>query len=161
MRNFVSWTLVLGLAVVVALPLFAQQSEDEKAIEANVNRWVEAWNEGDIQALNELYTSDADFVSPTGVTVKGRDEVVSGFSESHSTIYKGTQLSVEVTNIRFLKPNLAVTENAWQFKNLPETEGDDPPTRGTTTAVVVKQDGKWQIAAHRSRVPVAASGSGQ
>ncbi|MFQ5789721.1 MAG: SgcJ/EcaC family oxidoreductase, partial [Acidobacteriota bacterium] len=89
----------------------------------------------------------------SGEAAKGQaaiEEILAGFL---SGPYKGAQLTVETTSIRFIKPHLAVSDSRWEVSDVPEAEGEQPPTKGLSTTVLVKEDDQWKLAAHRSRVP--------
>jgi uncharacterized protein (TIGR02246 family) len=81
------------------------------------------------------------------------------FADLMSTMFEGTKISIQMTATRFVKPDLAVGDSAWEITGLPEMEGETPPSKGTSTVVAVKQDGQWLITSHRSRVPAAPPGT--
>jgi uncharacterized protein (TIGR02246 family) len=161
MRDLILWITVFMLASVVSTPLLAQSTEDQEAISAIAPQWAEAWNRGDAKAIGDMYTDDADYVEMTGQSFKGREAIEAAFADMMATMFEGTKISIEMTATRFIKPDLAVGDSNWEITGLPETEGEAPPSKGTATVVAVKQDGKWLITSHRSRIPVAAPGSDQ
>lgn len=161
MRNLVIWTTVLVLAGMGAATVLAQEvSEDQKNIDRLATQWADAWNSQDIKAIAGLYTFDADYIAFTGEAFKGREAIEQTFAELSSGIFKGTKITIEMTGIHFIKPDLAVGDSSWALTDLPETEGETPTT-GTSTVVVTKQDDQWLIAAHRSRIPAAPPGGGR
>ena len=56
------------------------------------------------------------------------------------------------------KPDVAISDSNWALEGLPKTEGPEMPSKGLSTAVIVKRDGEWKIAAHRTQVPSAPAG---
>lgn len=151
MNKWISLFVVLSFAVCVGAAVNAQETTSpEAAFEEMAAKWAEVWNSGDMEGLAALYTEDADYVNMDGSVHKGREAIVKVFSESP---YKGAQISIERTHIRQIKPNIMVGDSEWEFTGVPEVEGQKPPTKGTSTVVVVNQDGKWVITSHRSRIP--------
>jgi uncharacterized protein (TIGR02246 family) len=152
--------MILAFVLSIGVLGVAQEtSTDEQAILANVDKWVEAWNQGDAKAIVSLYTADADYVRPTGDTFKGQQEIEDCITELMTNPYKGSKLAVETTSVRFIKPDLAVGDSTYEFTDVPEVEGQKPPTSGMATSVMVKQGDQWLIVAHRVRVPTLPPGS--
>jgi uncharacterized protein (TIGR02246 family) len=139
--------LAAGFAAVVVAQ---EASGDEEAVRALADQWQDAWNAGDMDAIGALYTDDADYVNVFGESAKGREEIQASFSET-STAYKGAKISIETTSVQFIEPDVAVSDSVWEMTGLPE--GTEAPSKGQSTAVVVKKDGDWKIVAHRARVP--------
>jgi len=106
-----------------------------------------------MEGLAALYTEDADFIGIDGKVHKGREAVVKSFVELAGTAFKGAKISIARTQIRQIKPNIMVGDSEWEFTGVPEVEGQKPPTKGTSTVVVVNQAGNWVITSQRSRVP--------
>ena len=162
MRDLILWITVFMLVSAVSTPLLAQEStEDQEAVNALAPQWAEAWNRGDAKAIGDMYTDEADYIETTGQAFKGREAIVTAVAEMMSTMCEGTEISIEMTSTRFIKPDLVVGDSNWEITGLPEAEGEAPPSKGTATVVAVKQDGQWLITAHRSRIPAAAPGSTQ
>jgi uncharacterized protein (TIGR02246 family) len=159
MRNWIACTVVSSLVLCLGTVALAQEpSSDEEVLNMLADKWVEAWNQGDIDALAELYTPDADFVGASGEAAKGREAVRQALRDLAATAYKSTQLTVEMTRIRFIKPHLALGDNVWEFTGVPEIERQQAPAKGFSTFVAIKQEGQWVMAAHRSYVPTGSSG---
>jgi uncharacterized protein (TIGR02246 family) len=142
----------LVLAAGFAAAVVAQEaSDDEEAVKAIGGQWQDAWNGGDIDAIGALYAGDSDYVNLFGEWFKGREQIQASFSEIHSTAYKGAEISIETTSIQFIEPDVAVSDSVWEMTGLPE--GTEAPSKGQSTAVMVKKEGDWKIVAHRARVP--------
>jgi uncharacterized protein (TIGR02246 family) len=140
------------LAAALAPVVGAQEASDaEEAVKMVATQWQDAWNGGDMDALGALYAEDADYVDLFGRTFKGREQIQANFSEVHSTAYEGAKISIETTSVQFIEPDVAVSDSVWEMTGLPE--GTEAPSKGQSTAVVVKKDGDWKIVAHRARVP--------
>lgn len=162
MSKWISLFVVLSLAVSFGAAVNAQEATSpEEAFKEMAAKWAEVWNSGEMEGLAELYTEDADFIGFDGKAHKGREAVVKSFVELAGTAFKGAQISIERSHVRQLKPNIMVGDSEWEFTGVPEVEGQKPPTKGTSTVVVVNQDGKWVITSHRSRVPAPAPPTAQ
>jgi ketosteroid isomerase-like protein len=72
---------LVGLAIIFALPTFAQQKDtvDSQIAEQVTKKFDEAFNNGDAAALAALYTEDAVFVTPQG-PVFGREAIEKHFA---------------------------------------------------------------------------------
>jgi uncharacterized protein (TIGR02246 family) len=159
MRNAMIALIVLALATSVSGVVVAQEPSDaEEAVEMVASHWADAWNAGDMESIGALYTETSDYVSLFGETLKGREQIQAFFTEVHSTVYKGAKFSHETTTIRFVKPDIAIGDTAWEFTGVAETEGPTMPSKGLSTTVLVKQDGEWKIVAQRAQVPSVPAG---
>jgi uncharacterized protein (TIGR02246 family) len=149
MRNWTAALAVLLLAVGLAP---AAGAADEDGVKAIAPAWAEAWNAGDMDAVAALYAEGADYVSFFGEAFKGVPAIQAAFTETNSTVYKGSKIEIETVAVTFIKPDVAVTDSTWKLTGIPD--GAPPvPTEGQSTAVAVKQGDTWKIAAHRARVP--------
>jgi len=155
-----SWMIVsFGFALtVMAVPALGQgTSADEAAIIKVLERFAPAWAKGDAKTLAALYTTDADYVSSTGFTARGRTEIEKTYVGQFSGVYKGTSLKQATTSIRFIKPDVAIVNSTFEVAGLRGRDGEEvPPRKGMNTNVLVKQNGQWLITAHRGWVPPAA-----
>ncbi|MGD8895391.1 MAG: SgcJ/EcaC family oxidoreductase [Acidobacteriota bacterium] len=156
MRKGMIVLAVLALASGMTGLVVAQETTDEEAaLKAVGSQWADAWNAGDMTAVGALYAEDADYVNFFGQSFKGREQIEASFAEVHEGVYKGSKISIETTAVRLVKPDVAISDSAWEMTGLPEVEGPAMPSKGLSTAVMVKQDGEWKIAAHRTRVAAA------
>lgn len=116
----------------------AKVSPDEKAIRDADDAFVRAYNAGDVKALTELFTADAEAVNDSGAVAKGRDTIAALFA----TIFEeapGGKLEVTVDSIRFPTPDVALESG--RTKVTPPDGG--VPERGRYTVLFVKRNGKW------------------
>jgi uncharacterized protein (TIGR02246 family) len=156
MRNGMIALVVLALATGVAGLAVAQEAtDDEAAVKMVASQWADAWNAGDMKAVGALYAEGADYVNFFGESVAGPEQIEASFAEVHATVYKGSKIAIETTAVRLVKPDVAISDTAWEMTGLPEVEGPKVPSKGGSTAVMVKQDGEWKITAHRTRVAAA------
>jgi uncharacterized protein (TIGR02246 family) len=125
---------------------------DETAIRQLFTRLEEAWNAGDATAYGECFTPDSDYITFDGSHVQGRDANADAHRKLFETFLKGSKLTGQISDLRFLSPDVAVlhaTGNVklrWQSRPAPGRES-------IQTYVAVKQDGAWRFAAfHNSRI---------
>ena len=159
MRRLMILTVGFALTLMVA-PAWGQGTPaDEAAIRKVTEQFPPAWAKSDAKSLAALYTTDADYVSSTALTAKGRVEIEKAYVTQFSGVYKGTSLKTATTNVRFLKPDIAITNGTFEVTGIRGPDGRDaPPRMGMSTSVLVKQNGQWLITALRAWVPPAQAG---
>jgi uncharacterized protein (TIGR02246 family) len=151
----------LGPAVVVLL--FASgasaQSSDDKDIRAIGAQIQSSWNKADAREMADLFLTDGDYVSSTGRTARGRDELQKAFAAQWSGVYKGTKLSHTLTNVRFLRKDVAIADGAFEITGMRDSTGKLLPTRtGLSTVIASRKGERWYVAALRGMVPSAPEG---
>ena len=115
---------------------------DDAGIRDNVAAYVTAVNARDERKIAAVFASDADFVAFDSPRVVGRDAIAKLHAETLASWPPTRKFSLEVTNIRFVGPELALIEAIGRF-----SEGDVRSNRGTI--LVTRRDGRWQWAALR------------
>jgi len=156
--------LLIALAL-AALPAAAQTLDNaaaRKAIEAIAESFQHAWNRHDMDQLASLMAEDVDFVTVVGARgwEKGRKEFREGHAEVHKTMFKNSVLTVKQTDVKFIRPDIAIAHVLW------ETQGDAVPDRkpgepraGIFTWVVERRNDKWLIIASQNtenKTPIAS-----
>jgi uncharacterized protein (TIGR02246 family) len=127
--------------------MIAQGTPDESAIAELVTARSRAWTAGDDQGYARLLTADADIASATGRTAHGRDAVIQLYQEQRAGAYAGAALSTKVTNIRLVRPDVAVVDADYTLAGLRDPAASNS---GRVTIVAVRQaDHRWLIAAIR------------
>lgn len=150
--------LLTGVAVLFAGAgaWAGQETADEtKVLDQVLAAYGAAFNAHDAKALAALYAEDADVVLPTGVRVKGREDVEQGLAD-----YFAANPQVEVRNTvisrRFIKPDVVMEDGEWQESGHTQK---GQATKGLYTVVLVKQRGKWLIICERAMVPLGEAGA--
>jgi uncharacterized protein (TIGR02246 family) len=160
MRFLPRLPVVLALSLLAA-PAFAQ-SNDEKDIRTIGTQIQSAWNKADPKELADLFLTDGDYVSSTGRTARGRDELQKAFAAQWSGVYKGTKLSHTLTNIRFLRKDVAIADGAFEITGMRDASGKILPTRsGLSTVIAAKKGERWYVAGLRGMVPSTGEGGGK
>ncbi len=111
---------------------------DRRAVEATVNRYVEATNKGDADALAQLYDDHAVLLPPDHQPIEGRAAIGEFWRQ-------GTDEGLEVTTLR-LDVNGGLGYVVGQY-TLPETD-EEPADSGKTVMCLKRQlDGSWKVTA--------------
>ena len=129
---------------------FAQSSareNDEAPIREIVNKYVDARERIDPNAVEALFTGDADQLVSSGEWRKGRDAVVRGtMASSRST---GGKRTITVEQVRFVTPDVAIADGRYELTGL-----SGGATRSMWATLIMKKasDG-WRITAIRNMLP--------
>ena len=160
MRFLPRFTFVVVLSLLSAAAL--AQSSDEKDIRAIGAQIQSAWNQADAKEIADLFLTDGDYVSSTGRTARGRDELQKAFAAQWSGIYKGTKLSHTLTSVRFLRKDVAIADGAFEITGMRDASGKLLPTRsGLSTVIAARKGDRWYVAALRGMVPSTGEGGGK
>jgi len=150
--------LIVGLfPFLVTTALFAADaavpsgmSDDEAAIRANAEKYVEAYNRRDSRTMAGMWSPDAVYLEPdSDERFVGREAIAKHFDD----VLAGSEdakLAVTVDSVDFVSPNVAIEKGSATV-----TYGSRPPEETTYSAVHVKRDGKWYLD-RVSEVEVAA-----
>jgi uncharacterized protein (TIGR02246 family) len=161
-HRFLSCALVLLLANAAAsrAQTNANTVADERDIRGIGTQIQDAWNKGDARLLADLWLTDGDYVSSTGRTARGRSEVEKAFATQWSGVYKGTKIAHTLTNVHFLRRDVAVADGAFEIKGMKDASGKVLASRsGLSTIVAAKKGDRWYVAALRGMVPSVPEGS--
>jgi uncharacterized protein (TIGR02246 family) len=125
-------------------------ADGSAAIRAAVQQYVDVREHPDPQALERLFTSDADQLVSSGEWRKGRDAVVKGtIAASQKEAGKRT---IVVESIRFLTDTVALADGRYELM-----DAAGHPTRKMWTSIVLTRDQSgWHIAAIRNMLPAPA-----
>ena len=146
MKTLVFVTLMmLGFS---APPMHSQDSHaaDEAAMRDAVKQMETGWNTKSGAVFAKPFADDADYVVINGNYLKGRAAIESGHQRIFDTIYKDTNLTLRVKQIRFLRADVAVVH----------VEGHRTgPTKELTsdailTLMMTKEKQGWVIAAFQN-----------
>ena len=119
---------------------------DEAALRENVKSLETGWNTKSGSVFAKPFAEDADYVVINGMYIKGRATIESAHQRIFDTIYKDTNISLTVKQIRFLRPDVAVVH---------ATGHREGPTKDLTqdamlTFVMTKEKQGWTIAAFQN-----------
>jgi uncharacterized protein (TIGR02246 family) len=163
MRTFprIALALVVSLTA-VGVRAQAPDAADEKDVRAISGQLQDAWNRADPRMLADLFLTDGDYISSTGRTARGRNEVEKAFAQQWAGIYKKTKIAVTVTAVRFVRRDVAILDGAFDVSGMKDASGKVLPSRsGLSTIVAVKKGDRWYVAALRGMVPSVPEGLGK
>ncbi|MFG3056171.1 SgcJ/EcaC family oxidoreductase [Kitasatospora sp. NPDC048239] len=124
-------------------PATPAREADAAAIRALLERSRTAWGRGDGAAYGEQFTADATDVTYTGTVYRGGPEIGRAHQALFDGFLKGTELSLEITELRLLGPDAAVVLTRGDVhKGRPKRLG-----KLATYTVVREPGGEWRIAA--------------
>ena len=136
--------LTCAAGLLLAAGLHAQSDDD--AIRAIVQKYMDARESQDAQAVGLLFTSDADQLVSSGEWRKGREELVKGtLASSRNATGKRT---ITLTSIRYLVPGVAIADGRYELG----------ARKMWTSFVLTKTSSGWKIAAIRNMLPAAPAG---
>ncbi len=105
-----------------------------------------AWEKNDTTWLKNNYLPDADVAFPAGPLYSG----VENIPLSGGEVPEGRKFSVEIQDVRFISPEVALVNNRAHFSGGNDAVGQPiPDTWDMGTFVLKKTAGQWKIAALR------------
>lgn len=138
--------LLFSAALLAQAP--APGTDQEAAIIKLVQQYVDARDLSDRNAIEALFTPDADQLVSSGEWRRGRKAVVEGALAS-SKREAGSRRTIRLETIRFVTPEVAIADGPYELAGVPG--GHD---RKMWTTFVLKQvHGAWRIAAIRNMLP--------
>jgi len=129
-------------------PVYAQndRAADEAAIRDNVKQLVTGWNTKNGAAFAKPFAEDADYVIINGHYIKGREAIATAHQRIFDTIFKDTTITLNVTQVRFIRPDVAVVHASGR-RDSPVKELN----QSATLSFVMTKEGKtWTIAAFQN-----------
>lgn len=115
--------------------------QEEQAIIAETQAFMDAWNRGDAKAAASFYTEDGTRVGAFGDVQHGRAEIEVAYDRLMHQIMPGAKAKQERGTVRMLTPEFAV----WQG-GLEITPPDGaPPMKGHVIQVMKKVGNRWLI----------------
>ena len=147
--------VVAAICVLINGGLTSGESE-QSAIQAVLNEHADAWTLGDAHAAAAVLTEDADWVSGSGRTFRGREAI----EQMHRDLFEGPAKGTRHVHpgtpaIRFITPDVAIVDG----DSYVGTNGTKPTASDFNhyTAVFTKQKGHWKVAAFRALPQVTPS----
>jgi uncharacterized protein (TIGR02246 family) len=110
---------------------------------------MDGWNRGSGEAFAAPFAESCDFVAFDGTRFRGRDAIAKFHESLFKTHLKGTRLVGNVTDVRFVCPDVAVlhasggTVRRGQSKPAPERDS-------IQTLVAARRNGVWQLIAFQN-----------
>lgn len=147
---FAIFTLLI-LATLLTAQAQNGAAADEAALRENVKLLETGWNTKSGATFAKPFAEDADYVIINGMYIKGRATIEASHQQIFDTIYKDTNISLTVKQIRFLRPDVAVVHVSGHR---------DGPTKelqqdAMLTLVMTKEKQGWTIAAFQNTAVVS------
>jgi uncharacterized protein (TIGR02246 family) len=122
----------------------ATKITDEALVRDIPRRIVQGWNEGDGRAIAAVYADDGVLVAGHGVVLRGPTDIASYHNQLFVSEFKGSKLTVQITHVRFLEPDVALvqTEGGILWPGQTQLAAGN---RGIQSFVMVKRGGEWGI----------------
>jgi uncharacterized protein (TIGR02246 family) len=130
----------------------ADSDPQEAAITKTAEAFVEAFQKGDAKAVASFWTSDGDYVDPSGRVLNGRPAIEKDFADLFAQ-NKDLKLRIEVASLKFPTPDTAVEDGTTAVLAPDGTA----PSRARYSNFFVKKDGQWLLASVREAAYVAPS----
>ncbi len=135
----VALVLVLLSGTLCCSARAAGDSADETAaIRKTSDEFVAAFNQGNAQAVADLWATDGELVDAAGRTHQGRTAIATAYAEFFKS-HPHEQIEVAIDSIRLLNSDAAIETGRASL-----TAGNS--ASANYSAVHVKQDGKWLMA---------------
>jgi uncharacterized protein (TIGR02246 family) len=128
-------------------------SQEATAPEDVARRFVAAWNAHDAESLGTLIAADADWVTASGLRLRGRADIQQYLAKEHETWARRTNMRVVSVHVRPLAADSASVFMEWELMERKETGGASA-RRGNNLFVVTRSEAEWIIVAGQvARVP--------
>lgn len=124
----------------------APRSPNEVAIQENVKQLETGWNTKSGSAFAKPFAAEADYVIINGLHIRGYDAIEKAHQQIFDTIYKDTTITLNVKQIRFLRPDVALVHVSGQRNS----SQPHLKTEATLVMVMTKNDGSWKIASFQN-----------
>ena len=134
---------------------------DDAAIRQVAAQYVEYWNRHEFERTAELRTADSENVNVVGQRSTQAD-VSKGGPSYYQQAFGNSTIHDTVVSIKYLKPDVAAVDVAWEMTGAKCPDGSDASYRvGLKSLVMTKARGKWLIAVfHNMDLPTPADRSG-
>lgn len=123
--------VALSAGFVIAEP------HDVEAIEGRLQQYEDRFNEGDAEAVAELYSEDVIYYGPLGKVFEGRDAVRQRYQGSLAAGF--SDMAIDVIEIRVLD------DVAYDVARYTISSPAGEPLTGYHLGVLEKEDGEWLV----------------
>jgi uncharacterized protein (TIGR02246 family) len=137
---------VLSLLAMLTTPAFAQGNDATSLLD----KFMQAWSASDAKAIGALFAPDADFISPFGISAKGRADIETFYAAAFARGYAGSAGTAEIVSTRVLAPDVSLIDAHFTISGAHHEDGSArPEEKGIMVAVLRRGTSGWQIAALR------------
>lgn len=134
----------------------ARMVSDAQSIQAVLTDVAQAWNDQDAGRFSILFSEDADFTDPHGMSVHGREEIKKSHEKLVAGWFKNNTLKITDRKIRFITTDIASVDAWWEMTGTNNPDGKDIHQRkGLFNLIMTRGDDKWYITVmHNMELPV-------
>jgi uncharacterized protein (TIGR02246 family) len=126
-------------------------SRDQQAIQKIAQQFQDDWNRHDIKAASALFAEDVDFITVGGNWLKTRKVFEDYHIKLHEVVMKESVLTNTSTEIKFIKPDVALAFTRWSMVSDKNPDGTPrPPRQGIMTWLLEKRHGAWSVIASQN-----------
>ena len=126
-----------------------------------IDTFVQGWNAGSGERLAGAFAADADFTNVMGLRAHGRDVIAQGHNEIFATVFRGTRLEAAISQIRYLRPDVAAVDVTLTVRG---ADGQPmamlPAGQSSAGLVATREAGTWSIAVMRNMIPFTRPAAG-
>ena len=132
-------SLTLTLTAFAIAEESADNSPEKTAIMAADRAYEAAYAKGDVKALADFFSDDAQYTSDDGQTFNGRAEIENSIQGAFKG-NKGAKLAINLDSVRVLSPEVVLEKGSTTV-----TAKNGDVSGAQYAAIYVKKDGKWKI----------------
>jgi len=137
------------------------QTPDDAAITRVVAQYADYWNRHEFARTAELRTADSENVNVVGQR-SSRADITNGGPSYYQQAFGNSTIHDTVVSIKYLKPDVAAVDVAWEMTGAKCPDGSDAAYRvGLKSLVMTKVHDQWLIAVfHNMDLPTPVDRSG-
>ncbi len=128
------------------------QTADEKAVRSTAEAFTSAFNKGDAKEIAALWTGDCEYVDETGRILQGREAIEKEYAAFFAA-NPGVKIETSVSSIKMFGDKAATEDGTSIVKNADGAV----VSRGSYTALHLKEGEKWLMASVRERAAAPLS----
>jgi uncharacterized protein (TIGR02246 family) len=145
--------VLASVALVAALGLAGRAQQPGAGSDAEMQKladqFVAAWNKGDAKTLASMFAAEGIRIAADGQRSVGRNEIQKGLEQSFAGPAKNSKLTVRQGQTSQITPDVRVVEGTYEVAlGEPSAPPDRPGLKGRFLNTVVRQDGRWLLAAN-------------
>ncbi len=127
---------------------------NEAEIREIYKQFTAAWNTHEVGKISGMWAIDGDHIEPDGTVAKSREEVDVLLARQHGSVFKDTQLELNIDTVWFMRGDVALIDGTYAISGIHDLEGNAISGRGGhLTSVLIKEKNRWWIAASRLMIP--------
>ncbi|HET9474314.1 MAG TPA: SgcJ/EcaC family oxidoreductase [Steroidobacteraceae bacterium] len=124
-------------------------TSDAEAVRTLYHQLMDGWNKGSAVEFAAPFADEFDFIAFDGVRFQRREELVRFHQPLFKTHLRGTRLVGEVTDVRFVSPDVAVMHATGG--TIPRGATRPAPERASIqTLVATRRGDAWQLVAFQN-----------